>query len=148
MVQIKHYCETCHEEKEEHYPELTYAPLSAVSLPEQTDKTEQQRQTVEDVVSFVFFQLVGQLALIAQTPVVKERNTCNPVAMFKFSVALKVVLTSRKVPHEVAPVHEIALIRQEETYVLKLCGHFDGCHFAATVIRNLCSFDASHPAFV
>ena len=40
--------------------------------------------------------------------------------MLRFAVALYVVLTACEVPHEVAPVHEIALIRQEETEVVPL----------------------------
>ena len=40
--------------------------------------------------------------------------------MFWFAIALNVVLTSGKVPHEVAPVHEVALIGEEEADVVNL----------------------------
>ena len=38
----------------------------------------------------------------------------NPVSMFWFTVTLEVVLSTGKVPHEVTPIHEITLVREEE----------------------------------
>ncbi|CUQ49199.1 Uncharacterised protein [Segatella copri] len=40
--------------------------------------------------------------------------------MLWLTIALNVVLTAGKVPHEVAPVHEVALVREEEADVVKL----------------------------
>ena len=40
--------------------------------------------------------------------------------MLWLTIALDIVLTSSKVPHKVAPVHEIALIGEEEADVVNL----------------------------
>ena len=60
--------------------------------------------------SLVLLEVVRELALVAETQVVKERYSRNPVSVLQLSIALQVVLTTGKVPHEVAPVHEVALI--------------------------------------
>ena len=70
--------------------------------------------------SLVGFQLVRHHVLIAVECVVYEGNTRNPVSMFWLTVTLEVVLSTGKVPHEVTPIHEITLVREEETKVLKL----------------------------
>ena len=110
MVKVNDDSETRHEEQEEHNPELLYAPLTAPSLPEESDKTENERQAIEDVMSFILTQLVGELALVAIHSVIYKRNTCNPVAMLSLAVALNIILSAGKVPHEVAPIHEVALV--------------------------------------
>ena len=140
LVQIDDDGKPRHEEKEEDYPELLYASATSPCLPEQTEQTEQEWQTVENVVPLVGFQLVGQQILVAIEHVVDERNARNPVAVFGFSEALQVVLASGKVPKEVSPVHKVALIRQEEAHVLHLCGHL---HAVYVVPLN-----ASHNLFV
>src|SRR3712207_171864 len=68
--------------------------------------------------------------------------------MLEFSIALNVVLTACEVPHKVAPIHEIALVGEEETDVLKLCGHLYRHRFTTTVVRNLVTIDTTHPLFV
>ena len=40
--------------------------------------------------------------------------------MLELTVALNIILATGKVPHEVTPVHEIALVREEETDVVDL----------------------------
>ena len=40
--------------------------------------------------------------------------------MLRFSVALNVVLATSEVPHEVAPVHKVALVGEEEADVVHL----------------------------
>ena len=51
------------------YPELTYALLAAIGLPEESDEAEQQRQAVEYIVPLVGFQFVRQFALVAEAQV-------------------------------------------------------------------------------
>ena len=58
--------------------------------------------------------------MVAKTPVVKPVETGYPVAVLEFTIALKVVLTTCKVPHEISPIHEVALIGEEEADVLQL----------------------------
>ena len=120
LIEVNDNSETCHEEQEADYPELADAATTAESLPEESDKTQQQRQTIEDVVTFVHLQVIRQLTLITETGVVEERDSRDPVAVLWFTIALDVVLTTGKVPHEVAPVHEVALIRQEELDIVDL----------------------------
>ena len=53
LVQIEHNGKSRHEEQEEDHPELANAFLATIGLPEKTDETEQEREAVEDVVTFV-----------------------------------------------------------------------------------------------
>ena len=103
-------------------------------MPEHAEESEQQGQAVEDVVSLVFAQIGGEFRLIAVEGVVDERNTGDPLAVFEFAVALNVVLTAGKIPHEVAPVHEVHLVGEEEAEVVPLRGHFTGEIVGLTVI--------------
>ncbi len=148
LVKIEDNSKSGHEEQEEHHPELPYAPLASVSLPEKAYESEQQRHAIEHVVSFVGFQFVRKLALVAEPPVVEERYTGNPVAVFQLSVALYVVLPSCEVPHEVTPIHEVTLVRKEEADVFCLCRNLNRYGFSAPVVRYVRAVDASHPALV
>ena len=98
--------------------------------------------------SFVFLEFVRQQRLVAESPVVEPVESGYPVAVFEFAVALKIVLTSGEVPHKVAPVHEVALIGEEETDVFKLCWHLNGNVLAASVVHLLVAFYTSHPTLV
>ena len=69
--------------------------------------------------SLVVFQFLRQEALVAHQPVVDERDTGNPVAVFNFSAALYVVLASGEVPHEVAPVHPVEMVGEEELNIIQ-----------------------------
>ena len=98
--------------------------------------------------ALVVLQFVGQLALVAETPVVKPVEAGYPVAVLQFAIALQVVLTTGKVPHKVTPVHEVALIGQEEADVLQLCGHLHGNHLATAVVGHLIAIHTTHPTLV
>jgi len=118
-------------------------------LEDESEDTEQQRQTVEHVVSLVFFELVGEFGLVAQTQVVDKRNTCYPVAVFQFAVSLYLILSSCEVPHKVSPVHEVTLIGEEESQVFQLCRHLHRYGIAVTpVVHHGRTFDAAHPSLV
>ena len=134
LVQIEDNGQTGHEEEEEDNPELLDAFLAAVGLPEHAEESEQQGQAVEDVMSLVFAQIGGEFRLIAVECVVNEGNTGDPLTVFEFAVALNVILTAGKVPHEVAPVHEIHLVGEEEAEVVPLRRHFAGEIVGLTVI--------------
>ena len=54
--------------------------------------------------------------------------------MLQFSISLNVILTAGKVPHEVTPVHEVTLIRQEEADILNEGRHLHLYYLAAAVI--------------
>ena len=59
LVEIENDGQSCHEEKEEDHPELLYASLAVVGLPEEAYQAQQQGQTIENVVPFVVFQVIG-----------------------------------------------------------------------------------------
>ena len=64
--------------------------------------------------------------------------------MLHFSIALDVVLSACEVPQEVAPIHEIALVREEELQVLNKGWYLHLSVFM--VIRVLeGAFDATYP---
>ena len=99
--------------------------------------------------SLVVLERIGQQVLVAEAQVVDERNAGNPVSVFFFAVTLYIVLASGKVPHEVAPVHEVKLIRHEELEILPLCRHLDRRNAACgVVVRHFAAFNPAHPAFV
>ena len=98
--------------------------------------------------SLVGLQIIGQFALVAQACVINYWDTGNPVAMFEFATALNIVLTACEIPHEITPIHKIALVGEEETDVLQLCRNLDGHRFSATVIRHVVAVYAAHPVFV
>ena len=98
--------------------------------------------------SLVLLQFIRQPVLIAQAPVVEPTETCQPVAMLGFTITLQVILTTGKVPHEVAPVHEVTLVGDEETQVFELRRNLDGYHLTTAVILLLMTIDTTHPAFV
>ena len=139
LVEVNHDGDARHEEQEEHHPELLAALAAAESLPEETQQSQQQRQGIIDIVTLVCFQVVGQLALVAQTGIVDKRNTCNPVAVLGLAHALDVILASAEVPHEVAPVHEAQLIGGEETEIVNLSRNLQLLHLAVArvVIYNI-----------
>ena len=61
LVEIDDDGEPCHEEQKEHHPELLDAtPSASQALPEETEETEQQWQTIIDIPSFIVAQVVGQ----------------------------------------------------------------------------------------
>ena len=99
--------------------------LVIAKLPYDTYDTKYQRQGKEYIVSLVFLYGLGQFVLVAQTYVVNEWYACYPVAVLLLAIiVLYVVLAANKVPEEIAPVHVVHLIVDEETHVVKLCRHF------------------------
>ena len=79
---------------------------------EKTYQTEDERQTIEHVMSLVVGKFVRKVlqAIRPWEKTVDEWNTCNPVSVLYFSITLDVVLATCEVPHEVAPVHEVHLV--------------------------------------
>ena len=86
--------------------------------------------------------------MVAQTGIVDERNSGQPVTVFQFAITLYVVLPSGKVPHEITPVHEVNLVTEEETQVFALRRYLYHYHLSALVVRHLLAFHAAHPVFV
>ena len=124
LVEVEHDGDTCHEEQEEHHPELLNAALAGKCLPQQADDAEQQRQAVERVVSLVFLAIFSRKQLlVAKAGVVQEVETGNPVAtghIAHFAVqALHIVLATCEVPQEVAHIHVVELITQEELDIVE-----------------------------
>ena len=120
LVEVEHDGDTCHEEQEEYYPELLDTTLVAVSLPEESDQSENQRQTVEYIVPFVVLEILRKQFLVTYKYVIYERDTGDPVAVFYLPATLYVILPSGKVPHEITPVHEVQLVGEEEFDIFPL----------------------------
>ena len=97
--------------------------------------------------SFIVFEILRKQFLITYQQVVDKRNPRNPVAMFYFSGALYVILSSGKVPHEITPVHEVQLVGEEEFDIFPLIRYVHHYHFSALVVRNVIPFDV-YPLFV
>ena len=98
--------------------------------------------------SLVLFKFTRQLALITQSHIVEERNACNPVAVFPFSISLDIILSSSKVPHKVAPIHEVNLVAKEETKVLELSRRLYLNHISTPFIALDGSLHSTHPTLV
>ena len=61
--------------------------------------------------------------------------------MLYFSAALQVVLASGEIPHEVAPVHPVELVGEEEFDVFPLRRHGYHNHFTTFVVGDVISLD-------
>ena len=68
--------------------------------------------------------------------------------MLQLTVALDIVLTAGEVPHEIAPIHEVDLIGEEEADVLQLRGHLHHNRLSAAVEGHFIALHATHPVFV
>ena len=97
--------------------------------------------------TLVLLQVAWQLTLVAKASVVDGRETCQPVAMLQFAISLDVVLTSCEIPHEVAPVHEVELIAEEELHIVGLGRNL---HASALCIfvRNGLAFHTTEPLLI
>ena len=98
--------------------------------------------------SLVVLQVVGQVVLIAETPVVKPFETSNPVTLLQSAVALNIVLTTGKVPHEITPIHEVALVRKEKLEVIPLRGDLNLHGLATAVVVDDIALNTTHPVFI
>ena len=153
LVQIDYNGQTGHEEEEEDDTELLFS-LAAIllvvaeELPYETHQAQYEGQAIEYVVSLIVAKLRGQLALVTQSHIVEEGNTRYPVAVLPLSVALQIVLTTREVPHEVAPVHEVHLVTQEEAQVLEHGWGLHLNHVATVLIRLGGTLHTAHPALI
>ena len=67
--------------------------------------------------------------------------------MVNFAVALNIVLTTAKVPHEIAEVHKIQLIFEEKFQVFAKRRTYYGFHIAATVYFDAVTFYV-RPTFI
>ena len=75
----------------------------------------------------ILARIVGKVSrsirLVAKTEPVDESDAALPVSDERISRrrAVDVILTAREVPHEVAPVHPVHLVVEEESQVLEEC---------------------------
>ena len=98
--------------------------------------------------AFVLLQHVGQQRLVAQPQVVEQRDARDPVPVLHLALSLQVVLPTAEIPHEVTPVHEVALIGEEESQVLPLRRHLHHHLLTSVVVGHHAPADATHPALV
>ena len=133
LVQIKHNGDTRHKEEEEGDPEALDTTLSGISLIQQPEDTEQKRQHIVDIVSFIIGNIRRHIILRADKYLVDRLDTGDPVTVQHLTIPLDIILTSGEVPHEVAPVHEIELVSEEITQVFGKRRFHHGYVFTATV---------------
>ena len=124
LVQVHHYRQAGQEEQQERQrkvlPTFRLALFVAfAALPYYSDDTQNQRQEVIHIVSLILLQFRRQQILVAQHRIVDKRNTADPVTFGNVAVRLNIILSSREIPHEIAPVHEVHLITEEETHILR-----------------------------
>ena len=151
LVKIQHDGNTGQEEEEEYHPELLNTALGCERLPAKTDYTKEQGDHIEHIVSGISFALIiREETLITKTGIVYEGDTANPVALINGTVALNIVLTAGKVPHEISPIHVIELIAEEELHVFTesgsdFCGFLQGIAFSINIFGSR-NRRTGHPA--
>ena len=113
LVEVHHDGDACHEEHQEHQPAAALVP---VKLEEKAQQAQEQRKEIIVVLALVFLEDEGCIGLVSQPRLVDEADTALPVAIEQVSRHLTVdlVLTTDEIPHEVAPVHPVQLIVEEE----------------------------------
>ena len=89
---------------------------------------------------FIIDDVEWHILLRTHQNFVDKRNTGNPVPIQHLAITLNVVLTAGEVPHEVAPIHEIQLIREEELQVFRECRFHYALHLSAIVIFHRLAF--------
>ena len=96
-------------------------------LEEEADQAQDERQEEEVILSAVVGQIVGRVALVAQMKLVDEFDAAFPVAPDRVArrVAVQVVLPAYEIPHEVADIHVVHLIVEEEAQVVLHRGHLE-----------------------
>ena len=114
LVQVDDNSQTRHEEEQEDDPALLQVFLEQ---PNQADEAEDERQEVIGRAARVL-KAGRDVALVAESCVVDEVDAAEPVAVGQLALAFDVVLTAHKVPHEIAPIHPVALVVDEELHVL------------------------------
>ena len=86
-------------------------------------------------------KLVGNKLQVFQARFIKERYSAEPVAACHIAgtIAGDIVLTARKVPHEITPVHVMQLVAEEELKVLAKSWLVDCCRLeSVALIINKC----------
>ena len=114
------------EEEQEGDPPVA---LVLAQLEEQADDAQQQRQHVVMVLGLVVYDVVRAFGLVSQSGPVNEVYAALPVAGYRVSghLSVQVVLPSGKIPHEVAHVHPVELVVEEELEIVPECGHLLLC---------------------
>ena len=68
--------------------------------------------------------------------------------MLHLTVALDIVLATYEVPHEIAPVHEVHLVVDEELDIVELCGYLDLLLLSSHIDHSLTALDATYPTVI
>ena len=118
LVQIQDNGNTGHKEEEERNPETLDAFLTRIRLINQTQDTQEKRQHVVNIMPLVICYLGRHVILRTNHSFVNRLDTRYPIPMRNLSMTLDIVLTTREIPHEVTPIHEVQLISKKETEVL------------------------------
>ena len=141
LVQIEHDGYSGHEEQEEYHPELAHSGVAFPALPEDSKDTKDEGKCEEHIASLVLFEELGQSLLVAHQQIVDKADTCNPVASVEVAMSLKVVLATHEIPEEIAPIHVVQLVVQEETEIVPLCRHLNVYNLATNLVFHVVAGD-------
>ena len=97
--------------------------------------------------SLVVRNVQRHILLRTYQSLINEGNTGDPVTVRHLAMSLNVILTTGEVPHKVTPVHEIQLIGEEETQVLREGRLHYGGHLPTTIELHRRTFHL-RPLFV
>ena len=97
--------------------------------------------------SLIVCNIQRHILLRTYQSLINEGNTGDPVTIRYLAMALNIILATREVPHKVTPVHEIQLIGEEETQVLREGRLHHGSHLPTTVELHRRTFHL-RPLFV
>src|SRR5688500_9282421 len=99
-----------------------------VELVDETEHTQDKGQEVELIPGLIVPVSIRHFIKIAQATeiVVNSANPRDPVAVLYFSLALKVILSSGIIPHEIPPPHPVDLVTKEISKVVSRSRGFIG----------------------
>ena len=144
LVEVKHYCYSRKEEKQERYQSVS---LVVTKLVQKTYYSQYQRQKVEMVLGSAADDVCRAFRLVAKAGLVYEADAALPVALVDVArnCSVKVVLPSCKVPQEISPVHEVHLVAEEILEVgakrrslVRPVAYTLGINLVEPVIRRVC----------
>ena len=112
----------------------------------QTNQPENNWKEVEHIVRRILLRIIWGIFLRPKSCLIHCRYTRQPVTAHCVAVSLNIILSTRKVPHKVSPIHPVNLVIVEVSQVLS---HRRKSLFIRT---ELCSFVfrsiISRPTFV
>ncbi|OQC02535.1 MAG: hypothetical protein BWX77_01160 [Bacteroidetes bacterium ADurb.Bin090] len=142
LIQIQHYGQPGHQKEKQGNPESLHALFPGIGLIQKPQNSQKQGQHIITVATLVISQFRRKIALITHQVFIDEIKTGNPVPVVGLAPqVLNIVLPAREIPHKVAPVHKINLIRKEEAQVFGHGRLVNGFNLTAFIVLDGSSFE-------